>query len=354
MNRCNPNRLRGMVYTMTNETVNNIVAFRRYGNGTVEYFDTYATGGSGTGVQVVDPLVSQGSLILARCNCFLLAVNAGSNTISCFKVSPIGELTLMDVVSSNGVGPNSLTSRGSLVYVTNVGDTNNAANVTGFALSDYGQLLAISGSTVALSTSNPQPTCVSFSPDFSQIVVSELDTDKLTVFNVNVDGSLSTRIVNSSSGDGPFGSVFVNANTLLVVEAGSAAVSSYRVGDSGSLSTISASVLNGQQATCWIALHPNQQIAYTSNTGSGTISIYRVFPNGVVRLAGIAYSNRCDIVSPIDLAVSQDGCYLYVLNGDLGTISEFAIREQGCILIPTQILANSDIPRVGAQGLAVI
>lgn len=344
-----------MVYTMTNETVNNIVAFRRYGNGTVEYLDTYDTGGSGTGEQLVDPLVSQGSLILARSNCFLLAVNAGSNTISCFKVSPTGELTLMDVVSSNGVGPNSLASRGNLVYVTNVGDSDNAANVTGFTLSDYGQLSAISGSTAALSTSNPQPTCVSFSPDFSQIVVSELDTDSLTVFNVNLNGSLSTGVVNASSGDGPFGSVFVNANTLLVAEAGSAAVSSYGVRDSGSLNTISASVLNGQQSTCWIALHPNRQIAYTSNTGNGTISIYRIFPGGVLRLAGIAYSNTCDIASsPIDLAVSQDGCYLYVLNGSLGTISELAIKEEGCILMPTQILANSDIPQVGAQGLAVI
>lgn len=347
-------RLRGMVYTMTNEATNRIVAFRRLSNGQVTFLDTFETGGSGTAEKIVDPLGSQGSVILSPGNCFLFAVNAGSDSISSFKVTPTGDLLLRDVESSNGVEPNSLAMHRNLLYVTNVGDANNPANVTGFFVGNDGQLSPIPGSTSNLSTSNPHPACIVFSPDGSQLAVSELNTDRISIFNVNANGTLTGPFVNNSSGDGPFGSVFLSTGPLLVTEANTDALSSYHVNDNGTLGVISPSVLNGQAATCWVAVSRNEEFAYTSNAGSGTISIYRVFPNGVLRLAGIVYSTRSQIAAPIDEAVSQDGCNLFVLNGNLGTITEFAIRDKGFTLIPVKIISNPAIPEIGAQGMAVI
>jgi len=347
-------RLRGMVYTMTNEATNRIVAFNRLKDGQVTFLGTFETGGSGTNEQTVDPLVSQGSVILSRGNCFLFAVNAASNSISSFKVTPTGELVLIDVEPSNGVRPNSLAVSQNLLYVTNVGDANNPANVTGFFVANDGQLSPIPGSTSNLSTSNPQPSCIVFSTDGSKLAVSELNTNRISIFNVNANGTLIGPFVNNSSGAGPFGSVFLFSGPLLVTEAGSDALSSYFVNDNGTLNVISPSVLNGQLATCWVAISRNEEFAYTSNAGSGTISIYRVFPNGVLRLAGIVYSTRSQIAAPIDEAVSQDGCNLFVLNGNLGTITEFAIKDEGFTLIPVKIISNPAIPEIGAQGMAVI
>ena len=354
MSKSHCRRLRGMVYTMTNEYTNRIVAFSRLQNGQVTFLDTFDTGGSGTAEQIVDPLVSQGSVILSRGNCFLFAVNAGSNSISSFKVTPTGKLWLRDVEYSNGIRPNSLAVFRNRLYVTNVGDNNNPANVTGFYVANDGQLSPIAGSTTSLSTANPQPSCIVFSHDGSQLAVSELNTNRISIFNVNSDGTLSGPYVNNSSGAGPFGSVFLSFGPLLVSEAGPNALSSYYVNNNGSLNVISPSVLNGQVATCWVAVSRNEEFAYTTNAGSGTISIYRVFPNGILRLAGIVYSTRSQIAAPIDEAVSQDGCNLFVLNGNLGTITEFTIKDDGFILIPTKIISNPAIPEVGAQGMAVI
>lgn len=347
----------GMVYTMTNESpTNRIVAFSRFEDGNVVFLDTFETGGSGTGAAVVDPLSSQGSLILSRGNCFLFAVNAGSDSISSFRVLPNGALRLMDVESSNGEMPNSLAVHGNRLYVTNVGNAtlNIHANITGFTVSRDGELTPIPGSTENLSTNNPQPTCVVFSPDGSQLVVSEKNTNRLSVFNVSANGTLTGPIVNSSSGAAPFGSAFLSSGPLLVTEAANSALSSYDVNPNGTIDVISASVLNGQVATCWVSISHNEEFAYTSNAGSGTISIYRIFDSGALLLAGIAYSTRRQIAAPIDSAVSKDGCNLFVLNGNLGSITEFAIRNDGGQLIPIKVIRNSAIPTIGAQGMAVI
>ena len=81
----------GMVYIMTNAVYNNkVAAFRRESNGTLTFMNLYSTGGGGTDGGV-DPLSSQGSLIMACRGSYLFAVNAGTNTISSFRAAPSGE-----------------------------------------------------------------------------------------------------------------------------------------------------------------------------------------------------------------------------------------------------------------------
>jgi len=184
----------GVVYVMTNAApTNEVIAFRRGINGKLTRINAYETGGSGTGTQVVDPLASQGSLILSRNGRFLFVVNAGSDSISSFRVSSCGRLTLVDVEPSGGVKPNSLAVFHHLLYVTNAGNpaSNIASNVTGFHVNKDGSLTPIIGSTQPLSTANAQPSCVVFSPRGHKLVVSELNTNLLSVFLVNSDGTLT-------------------------------------------------------------------------------------------------------------------------------------------------------------------
>lgn len=355
MNNNNFRRLKGMVYSMTNAIDNNVIAFIRNQYGELTRLNAYTTGGSGTGAAIVDPLASQGSIILSQGNCFLFVVNAGSNSISSFRVNPNGTLSLMDVEPSNGVFPNSLTIYGNRLYVTNVGNAslNIDANITGFYVGYDGRLTPITGSTHALSIANPKPSCVVFSPDGRQLVVSELDTNRLSVFNVNADGTLTGPTINNSSGGGPFGSAFLSSGLLLVSEAGPNALSSYWVRLNGTLNVVSASVLNGQAATCWVSVSREEKFAYTANAGSGTISIYHILENGRLYLSKIVYSTKRQIAAPLDSGFSKDGCNFYVLNGNLGSISAFSFKNDGG-LIPLQVFKNTGLPEVGAQGLAVI
>lgn len=352
---------------MTNMTASNqIVAFYREMNGTLTYVGTFPTFGTGTGTREVsaatandgiDPLASQDSLALSPDGRYLFAVNAGSNSISSFKIGNNGVPILVDVRPSGGVQPNSMSVLGNLLYVSHVGNAANdfASNLTGFLINNNGRLYPIPGATHSLSTVNAQPSQVLFNLDGSKLVVSELSTNHLSVFQVNHDGSLMGPIINTASGTLPFGSLFLSSGVLLVTEAGTSALSSYALSPDGSLNAISGSVPNGQMTSCWVAAARNEQFAYTSNTLSGTIAIYRIASNGEVNFIRNVPSTPAGTPTglPIDIRTSKDGRFCYVLNGNQGTISVFQIEDDGS-LGHLQVAAWTKLPYFGSQGLAVL
>jgi len=352
---------RGMVYMMTNSaTENEIAAFRRFDNGTLAFRIFYPTGGQGTGpssANGIDPLVSQGSLILSRRRRFLFAVNAGSNTITSFRVMQDGGLVRASVVNSGGVKPNSLTIHRNILYVTNAGNQNQgvASNITGFYVDRCGVLTMIPESTRALSTPFAQPACIIFSHSGAQLVVSELNNNRLTVFSVGNNGYASLQNVNTSYGTGPFGMAIRSDNLLLVAESGANALSSYFLNANGTLTVISGSVSTRQTATCWVSLARSGRHAFTSNTGSRTITTFRVSNGGVLTFVRNTYSTPEEAGggAPIDNAISTNGRFFYALNGNQGTISAFKICDHG-VLARIQVSGNEDIPILGTQGLAVI
>jgi len=118
---------RGNVYTLSNQaTGNEVIAFRRAANGELTFDAAYSTGGNGTG----GGLGNQGAVILADGDDIVLAVNAGSNSISSLKVTGNG-LNLKSTVNSGGVLPVSITQHDDLVFVLNAGGD---GNISGFRL----------------------------------------------------------------------------------------------------------------------------------------------------------------------------------------------------------------------------
>ena len=110
------------VFVQTNDPAGNEIAvYDRAGDGTLTRAGTYATGGLGgiasPGTES-DHLASQGSLALTRSHHLLIAVNAGSDTISVFRVHG-GRLQLMQVLPSGGQFPASIGASRNLVYVLN-------------------------------------------------------------------------------------------------------------------------------------------------------------------------------------------------------------------------------------------
>ena len=76
----------GAVFVMTNSANGNqIESYARHADGSLQWIASFATGGNGSG-GTIDPLHSQGSLILSQDHRHLFAVNAGSGTISSFRV----------------------------------------------------------------------------------------------------------------------------------------------------------------------------------------------------------------------------------------------------------------------------
>jgi 6-phosphogluconolactonase (cycloisomerase 2 family) len=338
----------GAVYVMSNSSDGNeVVVFQRDFDGRLTLAGAYATAGFGSGDQI-DPLGSQGSLILSRNHRWLFAVNAGSDDISVFRVGR-QSLVLTDRIYSGGQFPVSLTLFRNLLYVLNAGRNGAGAGIAGFRLGRDGELEQLSNATRALAPGGYHQ--VGFDPRGDALVVTQGDPNgenAILVFAVDDNGLPGAApVVSPSVGVVPFGFIFDWRGHLLVAEAGSGALSSYEIQDDGTLEVISGSVANGNKATCWIAGTWFGGV-FTANTGSDNISSYRAnFGTGQVHLkdAAAASGNK-----PIDMAITADGRFLYVLNAADGTVGAFRISPYGGL---KDLGTVSGLPPVFAQGIAV-
>lgn len=335
-------RAEGAVYTMTNAPAGNeILVFERAADGSLQFASAHATGGLGTGTG----LGNQNGIVLTSDARGLFAVNAGSDEISSFFVDPQG-LELRDTVPSMGDRPISLTVHGRRLYVLN---DQSGGTISGFRVTANGTLEPIPGSTQEVV--GEAPAQIQFSPDGSDLVVTEKATNTIAVYPVR-NGRAQPPSSYASNGETPFGFAFDPSNHLIVSEAfggtpGASAVSSYDFND-GAPSLISGSVGTNQTAACWIVVTRNGRYAYTTNTGSGSISGYRIAPGGQLELLdgdGVTASTGA---APIDMALTRGSRFLYSLDSGALQISGFAINADGSL---TPLGATGGLPS-GANGLA--
>jgi 6-phosphogluconolactonase len=319
------------VYTETNAAdKNEILVYSRSHDGGLNLTQRVATRGVGTGAG----LGNQGALALSRDGRRLYAVNAGSDDISVFAVFG-SKLALIQRVPSGGDQPISIALNRDLLYVLNAGG---AGNISGFYVGDDRRVHPIPGSTRPLSGSAVGPAQISFNTFGDVLVVTEKGTNKIVLYDVE-EGVAQGPNVRDSIGMTPFGFAFDRHDHLIVSEAfggaaNASALSSYEIdGGMYPLEVVSGSVATHQTAACWVVVSKNGRYAYTTNTGSGSISGYRIARNGALTLldadgiTGLTGSGS----APLDAAISSDGRHLFALNSNVGTISAFRIRDDGSL-----------------------
>ncbi len=348
----------GAAYTMTNAADDNqIVVFSRDDNGLLTKLDTISSGGKGSGGGI-DPLGSQGSLLLVDSDKdhhgwrrhggrhhdgeLLLAVNAGSNDVSVFRVVRNG-IKLRDRIGSGGSFPVSLAVSGDVVYVLNNGAP---ANITGFKLDGRGHLHAMPNSTRLLGDGSYGQ--VAFDPQGKKLIVTDKANNRLLVYRVRHHGLPSSApVITPSSGAVPFGVDFDRRGHLLVVEAGANAVSSYDIAHDGSLQTISASVANGQIATCWVVVNQRGDII-TTNPGTNSLSSFHVDARTgqVTLLNGAAAAGD----APLDIDMSEGGRFAYAIDPANGGVDMYKVEADGSLTALGNVNAGLSL---FAQGMAV-
>lgn len=336
----------GAVFTLSNSASGNaVIAFVRGADGTLTLAGTFATQGNGTGAG----LGSQGAVALSGDGRFLFAVNAASNSITSFAVDG-ASLTRVSTVASGGTLPISLTTHGNLVYVLNAGGTE---NITGFSVSQNGGLTMLPGSSRPLSGTGVGPAEVGFDPSGSSLVVTEKNTNRIDVFAVGNNGLASAPVVNASAGQTPFGFAFNQQGVLIVSEAfgggaDASAVSSYTLGTNGTLAIESASVPTTETSACWVAVTNNGKFAYAANTGSSSLTGYRV-DHASLTILNADGKTGITGTTAIDVALSRNSQFLYTLTADSHSISAFSVRQNDGSLTPAS--GASGLP-VGTVGLA--
>jgi 6-phosphogluconolactonase (cycloisomerase 2 family) len=338
----------GAVFVQTNEaTGNRIAVYDRANDGTLAPAGLYPTGGlGGTALPGTesDRIASQGSLVLDRGQRLLFAVNAGSDSVSTFRVDG-DRLSLLNVVPSGGQFPASITVHHDLVYVLNAGG---AGVVQGFRAGGRG-LTPIAGSarSIGLTNSNPpnflmSPGQVGFTPDGHQLLVTtKASGSTIDVFRVDRDGLLSpTFVANPSATPVPFAFTFAHGR-LVSGEAGTSSVTTYRLADDGTLGD-ARSQSDGQVALCWI--QAVGRFLFVSNTGSNTLSSFMVRGGRPTLVAPVAATTE---PGPIDLTSPDGTRFLYAETGG-GSVDEFRVGHDGTL---TRIGTVTGLPP-GIEGIA--
>jgi 6-phosphogluconolactonase len=334
-----------MTFTMTNATTGNIVqAYMRSSDGTLVNFESLPTGGTGVG----HGLENQGALALSHDGQFLYVVNPGSNDLTVFQLTNTS-MHLTDRAPSGGILPVSVAEWNGIIYVLNRSGSSGPGSgpaIQGFQVSTSGILSPIAGSTMALRETDTNASQIAISPDGFWIVVTERAINEIDLVPLDRNHVPGTRLTTTSAGSGPFGFAFSDEERLYVSEAGAGTVSAYDVDPQGILHVLSAAVPTQQRAACWIAITPDNTLAYVSNTASSSISSYRIARDGTLSLLISVAATTAG--RPVDVLVSEDGNYLSALTTD-GSIETFRIDPTSGSL--TSIQTVSDLPS-GTNGLA--
>ena len=283
---------------------NQVIVLAQHHDGRLSEDAAVSTGGLGgiAAGSAADHLASQGSLTYDAEHQLLFAVNAGSGTISVLSVQQ-RRVRLDQVLSSGGEFPNSIAVHGNLVYIVNSGGT---GSVSGFRIFGH-HMVAIPGSTRSLGLANTNPPSfldapgqVAFSPDGSELLVTtKAASNSIDVFEVGPRGLLSTApTVNADGTNVRFSFASTPSGQLVVAEPGPSALHTFSFGPNGTLTSLSASVSDGQSALCWLE---TTGVAATTDAGS------------------------------IDLTASANGKYLYAEAGIAGAVDEFHINSDGSL-----------------------
>ena len=311
------------IYVQTNEAERNeVVAFDRAADGSLTPLGRFETGGRGSGTP---HLASQSSVLVSDDR--LLVTNAGSDELSLFAVEPDG-LRLVATEPSGGSSPTSVAVHGDTAYVLN----NGSPSIAGFSLA-HG-LEPIDGSARALAA-DADPAQIAFTPDGLGLVVTERGTNSISTFTVGDDRLAEGPRTIRSSGATPYGFDFARGS-LVVTEAfggelGAAAASSYAL-DGGWLVPVSASVADTRSEVCWAAVSKDGRFVYVTNFGDGTISSYAVGDDGSLELlAPVAASTNLGEKGVRDEAVTGDGRFLYALDADARRVYGWAVGDDGSL-----------------------
>jgi 6-phosphogluconolactonase (cycloisomerase 2 family) len=184
------------------------------------------------------------------------------------------------------------------------------------------------------------------------LAVTERASGTIDTYLVQGDGALSQAIANRSNGDAPFGFDFNNAGGLIVSEAAPGTASGYALRTNGTLELRTGSAATFQRAPCWLVVTPDGSFAYTANAGSATLTGFAVTTSGQLSLlvpSGIS-ADLGTGATPLDLDVSADGRFVYVLKAGTGTIGALARAANGALTTLADTPAQA--ARSGQQGLA--
>src|SRR5207248_10974015 len=193
----------------------------------------------------------------------------------------------------------------------------------------------LAGSTRPLSGDGADGAQIALSPDGRTLVVTERGTNSISAYAIDERGYADGPATIPSAGQTPYGFDFTGEGALVVTEAfggaiGKAAASSYSVAAPGTLKPVSGSVADTRSEVCWAAVTKDDRFVYVTNFGDGTISSYAIADDGGIELAEpVAASTRLGEAGIRDEALSSNGRFLYALDADAQKVHGWDVGADG-------------------------
>lgn len=240
---------------------------------------------------------------------YVYITNNGEGTVSELGRQADGSLAFLRTAKAGAVdGPTGIAVDPSnrFLYVANEGD----GRIYQFRMKhDTGDLAIVGeGSVDDGSTSRPQQIAISPHGDFVYVANSGQGTD----------GSIAEYIINSATG----------ALKPLEIFRGS-----------------------GLQHPLGIAITPNGNFVYVSDSGAGTIVVFAVESSGKLKLVGRTPSLGDRTGQPGLVAVHPSGSFVYTVDGSLGTVAVFKTTAAGKLSATTTYRVG--ISTAGPFGIAL-
>jgi 6-phosphogluconolactonase (cycloisomerase 2 family) len=392
----------GHLYMQTNGTENRIMHFARKADGKLKLLKRVATGGAGSGVfkpvsgqeSAPNAFEGAGSVILAESNTLLFATNGGDNSVTSFRVSSDGKLTVIDrqptgepVAARSGTAKSlAYRSQSRTLYVLHAFGPN---HLRAYTVADDGKLkLRPDRATVNTAQKTDRvSTQAVLSPDGRFLLVDILfderpaanpdgsaklvvanapDPDGLVIFPVRDDGTLGKASFADAGGGGPFYIAFLNRSRdtfLNGVAVGDGVVMS-RIDDkgrttNGPLVPIDTS-LGKPSELCWLQVTSDNSLVLATNFGYGTVSTYRLADGRLSLLQDPANEaipgdgtfravNGLVSSGPSDSWLTPDDRYFHQIFGNASVLVSYRLDKTSGRL--TEIGRNP-IPYNSPQGLA--
>ncbi len=406
-------RFEGAVYAMANGSDRNLIAaYGRRGDGTLELIGNFATGGRGAafdGGEGLDPLISAYALELTPDNRFLLAVNAGSSTVTVFSINSDFSLTRQSEAFTFGVGPNSLAYDNGQFFVTNIdadgefaGEPDQEGSILGFFVTSRGNVVPDFRNYRLLEN---RPSAVRISPDGRNLVVTSINSgsaalasgseDEIVMYSLGRGGLSSSPVASATStlrGNAE-GRNLPSAIGFDIVRDGSSqyvvvtearefqsngappafpalqtgSVSTWEISRGSDLIPVALDVIpegrtieDGERTACWIAFSEDQDYFWVSNALDASLSTYSFDEGDISVLEEIAIQGvGAESPDPavafgetqgwIDLDTDRNGEYVYQLYGLAGTIGVFRVGEGGSLSLVEEVTGT--LPEQNTQGI---
>ena len=105
----------------------------------------------------------------------------------------------------------------------------------------------------------------------------------------------------------------------------------YSLSGDGTIAPISTSVKTTETAACWIVVTKNGRYTYTTNTGSNSITGYRIGSDGSMAILDADGKTADTGATPIDMALTKSSRLLYALAGGVPEINGFVVNGDGSL-----------------------